>query len=117
MTTKLKRIECVFAADIHELDLNRLGEPFDVICLFQVLEHLDRLPELFGALHRLAAPGALLMVSVPNAARTAFFELNGALLDMPPNHIGRWSKKAFESLEFGWELVDLQVSTESWFAD
>ena len=36
-----------------------------------------------------------ILIAVPNEEIIKFNELNGALLDMPPNHIGRWSKKTF----------------------
>ena len=35
---------------------------------------------------------------MPNEKIIDFNESNGALLDMPPNHIGRWSKSSFKKL-------------------
>jgi hypothetical protein len=42
--------------------------------------------------------GGSLFIAVPNPIKIAFNELNGALLDMPPNHVGRWNKKCFEEI-------------------
>jgi len=68
----------------------------DVICLFQVLEHMDGLDVLFEKFNWLLKPGGSIFIAVPNQNMIEFNELNGALLDMPPNHIGRWNRKCFE---------------------
>lgn len=77
-------------------DVRELQEgTFDAICMFQVLEHLDGLDGLFEKLTASLNPGGSLFLAVPNDRRIEFNETNGALLDMPPNHIGRWNRKAF----------------------
>ncbi|MET0448153.1 MAG: class I SAM-dependent methyltransferase [Aeromicrobium sp.] len=84
--------------DVRPLDVRSLDEgPFDLICAFQVVEHLDGLDRLGATLHRLLTPGGHVLVAVPNTERIAFDEARGSLLDMPPNHIGRWSREAFET--------------------
>jgi SAM-dependent methyltransferase len=109
----------VAQGDIREMDL-RNEKPFDIVCMFQVLEHMDRLTELFSTLRTSTSPKADLLIAVPNSKRTEFSEHNGALLDMPPNHIGRWSKLSFEALakREGWEVVQYieqpTDSKESW---
>ena len=95
----------VYDRDIRELEIERGG--FDVICMFQVLEHMDRLAELFECLHRLGSNRSELYIAVPNDQYIDFIEGHGGLMDMPPNHIGRWNRKSFEELlSFGWELVN-----------
>jgi len=71
---------------------------YDFICLFQVLEHLDSLNELISILKSLLSNKGEILIAVPNEKIIEFNELNGALLDMPPNHVGRWSKSSFEKL-------------------
>ena len=66
--------------------------------MFQVLEHLDSLNELISILKILLTFRGEILIAVPNEKIIDFNESNGALLDMPPNHIGRWSKKSFEKL-------------------
>jgi len=97
----------VARGDIRELDLSG-REPFDFVCMFQVLEHMDRLPKLFSTLKALTSPRAELLIGVPNTKRTDFSEKNGALLDMPPNHIGRWTRSSFEALAAreGWTVAE-----------
>lgn len=92
--------------DVRSLDVG--GRRFDAICLFQVLEHLDRYDELMEALSRLAGPGAHLFLAVPNGARIAFNERHGLLPDCPPNHVSRWSPQSFRVFadRYGWRLED-----------
>lgn len=82
---------------------------FNIICLFQVLEHLDKLDDTFKTFNLLIKQGGHLFIGVPNAEKIKFNELNGALLDMPPNHIGRFNKLTFKILasKYGWEIADI----------
>lgn len=82
--------------DVRNLSEVELKGSFNVVCMFQVLEHMDKLEELFRKLNWLMKSGGSLYIAVPNHLRIEFNELNGALFDMPPNHIGRWNKKCFE---------------------
>ena len=103
-------IKCV-PKDIRELSGPEFEKFADVICLFQVLEHMDRLDELFEKLNWLLKPGGSVFIAVPNQNMIQFNELNGALLDMPPNHIGRWNKKCFNIIgkKHNFILADYQV--------
>ena len=101
------------AADVRSLD-GAAPAPFGAVCLFQVLEHLDGLDELMAHLGALSTPDAHLFISVPNDARIEFSERHGGLLDMPPNHVGRWTRSAFQFLakRHGWRLVGHEVEPE-----
>jgi SAM-dependent methyltransferase len=68
------------------------------IFMFQVLEHLSCLDTVFARLQQLAAPDGSLFIAVPNKERTDYQESSGCLIDMPPNHVGRWTLRAFEAL-------------------
>ncbi len=86
----------------HSLDQPSLpqqwSEGFDVIALFQVLEHLDNLDRKLDLLTSCLRTGGNLIVAVPNIARTDFNEANGAFLDQPPNHITRFTQDALKAL-------------------
>jgi SAM-dependent methyltransferase len=71
---------------------------FDVVALFQVLEHLDDIESKLRFLRSCLRPDGCLLVAVPNEARIEFNENNGALLDQPPNHITCFSKRGLASL-------------------
>lgn len=83
-------------------------KPFDVVCAFQVLEHVtDPLSFLGGCLACLR-DGGLAIFAVPNG-EGVFSSLDVAL-DMPPHHMLRWNAAAFQYLvtRFPLALVDLQ---------
>jgi 2-polyprenyl-3-methyl-5-hydroxy-6-metoxy-1,4-benzoquinol methylase len=110
-------IECE-SIDICNINRQEFCGHFDVVCLFQVLEHLDNLDTLFRHLRWLTTDVASVFIAVPNPDRIAYNELHGALLDMPPNHIGRFSKKTFETLcnRWGWKIVEHRIEQSSIFA-
>jgi SAM-dependent methyltransferase len=95
------------ACDIRELDC----APVDLICAFQVLEHLDRLDALAETFNRLILPGGYAILVVPNLARINFNMANDSLLDMPPNHIGGWTREAFERFgkRAGLDLIEFDT--------
>jgi SAM-dependent methyltransferase len=103
-------IECR-GDDIRSLGVSTFEQQFDVICMFQVLEHMDRLEELFKQLNSLSNSQSHLFISVPNAGQIEFNETNGCLLDMPPNHIGRWNRQGFDRIgkTFGWTVLKHQI--------
>ena len=104
-------------------DIRNLSGPdwdgrFDLVCMFQVLEHMDRLDELFARLASLIRPGGRLIAAVPNPAMIEFNELNGALRDMPPCHVGRWNAESFDQIgrRFGFHLSNSAVEPGRWMS-
>jgi SAM-dependent methyltransferase len=61
-------------ADAHEFLRRNLGEEFDAIVLFEVLEHLEDPDEALASLRQLAAGGLRMIISIPNSK--AFGEEN-----------------------------------------
>jgi hypothetical protein len=106
-------VRCL-SVDVRALGSEHDGR-FDVLCLFQVLEHLDRLDEVFARLRALARGRAALFAAVPHDRQIDFNEAHGALLDMPPNHLSRWNREAFRRLgeRSGWRVVDHRVEPEA----
>lgn len=84
---------------------------FDVVCLFEVLEHLDHIDDTFRTIDIVTKPGGHLFIGVPNEKKIMFNELNDGLLDMPPNHICRYNKKSFEILseKYGWTVKEISI--------
>jgi len=104
-------------------DVRNLSGPdwdgrFDLVCMFQVLEHMDRLDELFARLAVLIRLGGRLIAAVPNPAMIEFNELNGALRDMPPCHVGRWNAETFDQIgrRFGFHLSNSAVEPGRWMS-
>ena len=104
------------AKDVKELPEEYFNS-FDIVCMFQILEHMDNLESLFKKITKLTRKNATLFIVVPNEKRVEFDEQNGALLDMPPNHISRWNKKSFEILakRNGFQVVDYQEEPFNFF--
>ena len=82
----------------EDLRTANLVQPFDAIFLFQVVEQMDGLDSLFARLFQLLRDDGLMFIAVPNPRCITFLEQNDSLLDIPPNHIGRWSPAAFQIL-------------------
>jgi SAM-dependent methyltransferase len=70
---------------------------YGVICMFQALEHMDQPLRVREAIDTLLAERGQVFVSVPNGAAIDFQERLTGFQDMPPNHVGRWSRGAFEA--------------------
>ncbi len=94
---------------------------FDAICMFQVLEHMDRVDDVFASLRELMAPGGQLFIGVPNDASVNVQEEVTGFWEMPPNHIGRWTRAAMESVasRHGFAVLDhryepVNALTELW---
>jgi 2-polyprenyl-3-methyl-5-hydroxy-6-metoxy-1,4-benzoquinol methylase len=100
--------------NFHEMQTKpEFAQKFDIVCLFQVLEHLDELEDTFKTFNFVSKANGHLFIGVPNGNKIKFNELNGALLDMPPNHIGRYNKTSFEYLgnRYGWKIEDIAIET------
>ncbi len=103
-----------YAKDYTELTLADMPGPIHVACLFQVLEHLGNPHAVLAKFAELGEPDVKVIAAVPSDRRMAFNERNGSLLDMPPNHVGRYTRKAFEALaeRGGWTLDALEYEPE-----
>ena len=72
-------------------------ERFDVVCSFQVLEHVPDPASFLEYAVQTLKPGGLLILCVPNA--NSFLKHQYCLLDMPPHHMHQWSADTFKYLE------------------
>lgn len=72
-------------------------EQYDIVCAFQVFEHLSGVMPFARAAMSCVKKGGILIVSVPNrerATRDGLWEP----LDCPPHHISRWDSAQFAVL-------------------
>lgn len=102
--------------DIRSSAFDTIDQPFDYIFMFQVLEHLDSLDMLVERLRLITTQGAHVFIAVPNPLRIDFNERHKSVLDMPPNHISRWSEKAIGALwgSRGFEVVQMRLEPFTW---
>jgi SAM-dependent methyltransferase len=90
--------------EIKELTMDKLkektNEQYNVICAFQVLEHISNPLEFISDMICLLNPGGKIILSVPNAAVMKKIDPdNEDLLNQPPHHMGHWDKDVFYALE------------------
>lgn len=111
-------VRCL-SGDVRTIRSPDLVGSFDVICMFHVLEHMDDLDSLFDSLNVLTCDQANIFVSVPNPRRIEFNERHEILIDMPPNHIGRWSLCCLELIykRHGWQLMAHAIEPTSVFGE
>lgn len=86
---------------------------YDMVVLFQVLEHMENAKELFEFLTtKLVRPGGFLIIAVPNPDGY-LKEMDINLLDMPPHHNSCWGLSTFEHLntQFGLQLIEHKKET------
>jgi len=77
--------------DVSNQSVSSLSKSFDMIFLFQVLEHLASPSEFISSLTSKLNPGGYLVLAVPNPEGFMKF-IDIVFLDMPPHHNTVWSK-------------------------
>jgi SAM-dependent methyltransferase len=87
--------------------LERVAGPLDVICCFEMIEHLAQPERFLEAAGRLLAPDGLLLVSTPDRAATPPF-VDGR--PQNPFHVHEWYRDEFlQLLSARFSAVDLRV--------
>ena len=85
-------------------------EEFDIVCSFQVLEHISDVYSFIEAMTKTLKKGGKLIIGVPND--DSFYGKLDSVLNMPPHHMGLWNKKSLSSLTTIFELEDPQFYFE-----
>jgi SAM-dependent methyltransferase len=81
----------IFDSDIFK---NNDNIKFDVITVFQVIEHLKNPIEFLISLRKLLNKDGILIISAPNS-RGPISYFNDSLTELPPHHLSKWSSKSF----------------------
>jgi 2-polyprenyl-3-methyl-5-hydroxy-6-metoxy-1,4-benzoquinol methylase len=88
------------------------GHPrqYDVVCSFQVMEHVAAVGEFIQASIDALKPGGRLIVSVPNS-ESVIRSHAGFSTNMPPHHMGLWDMNSLISIQrvFGIELRRIEL--------
>lgn len=105
--------------DVRNLDIAILAEnepeSFDVICAFQVLEHIPNAGEFIRSCLKALKSGGKLIFSVPN--NEPYFQRFSKyeVLNLPPHHMGLWNIEAFRKLGafFDLSLTEFKLTSQS----
>lgn len=88
---------------------------FDIVCSFQVLEHVIRPDTFIKSSIECVKKGGLLAVSTPNALNKVFAN-RGDAFDLPPHHIGHFSPEVYRRLAKLYGLKIRAILEEPYFA-
>lgn len=81
---------------------------FDIVTLFEVIEHVPDPAELLRRARGLLHPGGMLLVSTPNRGG---YPPAPAHLDRPPHHLTRWTERALRlALSSDYHVDELALS-------
>lgn len=70
---------------------------YDIVCAFQVLEHISEVHSFISSCLVTLRPGGRLIFSIPSADSFAG-DLPNHALDLPPHHMTRWSDRCLSAL-------------------
>ena len=72
-------------------------ESFDVVCSFQVLEHIVDIRSYLESSIQALKKGGLLVICVPNNGSFLQYD-DENILNMPPHHMGLWNEESLKNL-------------------
>lgn len=72
---------------------------FDLVCYFQVLEHIEGIQKFLSDSIKCLKSGGKLIVSVPNTESYNFSMDKYHTLNLPPHHMSHWNENSFAKLE------------------
>ena len=87
---------------------------YDVVCSFQMLEHVSGVHSIIEAFVTALKPCGLLVICVPSI-ETFIGMANNAVLNMPPHHVTHWTDEALRNISriFPVELIELEHESVS----
>lgn len=87
-------------------------EKYDVVCAFQVLEHISNVKLFLEEAIACLKPGGLLFISVPNMETFLKYD-DGGILNFPPHHQGWYTPYVMKKISGIFALDLIKVSTET----
>ena len=93
---KLLGVSTVYQHSVEELGERFPGALFDVVTIFEVLEHIADPYQTVYSINKLLKPGGKLFISVPGSRRwPMFFHPE---VDAPPHHLTLWTEEALKKI-------------------
>ncbi|MBN1622508.1 MAG: class I SAM-dependent methyltransferase [Endomicrobiales bacterium] len=102
------KLDKVFPLTLQDYVLNH-KDKFDVVTLFDVLEHLDNVSETFMLIEKILNKNKYIVLSIPNRERNVDTLTN---MDLPPHHLTQWNEKSITHLlnSFGYKIIKIDKS-------
>lgn len=99
----------MYTGPLPEIAKKHAGN-FDLVCSFQVLEHISDVKAFIEGSLTLLKSGGRLIIGVPNNG-SFIKETRGAILNMPPHHMGLWTQGSLANLpnHFNMETVSIKA--------
>lgn len=97
--------------DVTNQSLSKMTDSFDMIFMFQVLEHLESPGAFITDVLAKLNPGGYLVLAVPNP-NGYMKHVDVVFLDMPPHHNSCWSKEPFDYLAQAYRLKMVHYDVE-----
>jgi SAM-dependent methyltransferase len=102
-------ISSVYQCSVEELARQFPDTCYDVVTIFEVLEHVADPFETLCSLNKVMKPGGQLCLSVPGVKRWPV--LFHPVVDAPPHHLTLWTKEALQRLleRAGFQVITLRA--------
>lgn len=82
---------------------------YDIVCMFQVLEHIYDVKDFLEASLKVLKPGGKIIIGVPNSEPYFLGYDKYCTLNLPPHHMGLWNKKVFNKVAGLFNLKPLKT--------
>lgn len=105
----------VYLQTIEEFSKDLTIEKFDVVCSFQVLEHVCDIKSFFDGALACLKNGGLLIIGVPNNNPYLFKYDKYHTLNLPPHHMGLWNIESLRKLEKIFSIKSEKIVAEPLF--
>lgn len=93
-----------------ETHAERFHRKYDVVCAFEVLEHVEDINSFVTSCKASLKSNGLLIFAVPNNDSFIRVFKQANVLNYPPHHVGHWNEKSLKKLakEYNLELVQIE---------
>ncbi|MEP6615525.1 MAG: class I SAM-dependent methyltransferase [Ginsengibacter sp.] len=98
----------VFNELIEQHAANHAGE-YDVVCMFQVLEHVYDVKAFFESALKVLRKGGKMIIGVPDSDPYFLGYDKYCTLNLPPHHMGLWNQRVFNKLTALYNLSVLKI--------
>ena len=86
---------------------------FDVVCSFQVLEHISQVHSFLKGKVSVLKKAGHLVIAVPNNDSDFLKLQKDAYFNMPPHHMGLWHEKSLKTIAQLFDLTLIEIAKET----